>query len=72
MTKITVIYKFYQKFEPPTQPDLGLSQIKRFPNSNADMVIVIKDILTELSPVHSPPPLHQASVFCWNPVAYYK
>ena len=36
------------------------------------MVIVIKDILTELSPVHSPPPLHQASVFCWNPVAYYK
>ena len=32
-------------------------------------VIIMMMILTELSPVHSPPPLHQASVFCWNPVA---
>ena len=32
-------------------------------------LMMMMTILTELRPVHSPPPLHQASVFCWNPVA---
>ena len=33
------------------------------------MVKMMMMIVTELRPVHSPPPLHHASVFCWNPVA---